>query len=51
MRHVSGILKQVLRVLAIGMSVYHLYVGASGPPEALIFRGIHLAFALTLIFL
>jgi len=51
LRHVSGILKQVLRVLAIGMSVYHLYVGASGPPEALIFRGIHLAFALTLIFL
>jgi TRAP transporter 4TM/12TM fusion protein len=33
------------------MSVYHLYVGASGPPEALIFRGIHLAFAVTLIFL
>jgi TRAP transporter 4TM/12TM fusion protein len=26
-------------------------VGASGPPEALIFRGIHLAFAVTLIFL
>src|SRR5574341_1052607 len=33
------------------MSAYHLYVGASGPPEALVFRGIHLAFAVTLIFL
>src|SRR5574342_378252 len=44
-------MRTLLRCLAIGMSVYHLYVGASGPPEALIFRGIHLAFALTLIFL
>jgi TRAP transporter 4TM/12TM fusion protein len=51
LRQASGILKQVLRILAIGMSAYHLYVGASGPPEALIFRGIHLAFAATLIFL
>ncbi len=33
------------------MSLYHLYVGASGPPEALVFRGIHLAFAFALIFL
>jgi TRAP transporter 4TM/12TM fusion protein len=41
----------LLRWLAIAMSVYHLYVGASGPPEALVFRGIHLAFAATLIFL
>jgi TRAP transporter 4TM/12TM fusion protein len=51
LRQVGGILKQVLRILAIGMSVYHLYVGASGPPEALIFRGTHLALAVTLIFL
>jgi TRAP transporter 4TM/12TM fusion protein len=51
LRQIGGTLKQVLRILAIGMSVYHLYVGASGPPEALIFRGTHLAFALSLIFL
>ena len=33
------------------MSLYHLYVAAFGPPEALIFRGTHLLFALVLVFL
>src|SRR5688500_9141797 len=33
------------------MSLYHMYVAAMGPPEALIFRGTHLLFALTLVFL
>jgi TRAP transporter 4TM/12TM fusion protein len=33
------------------MSVYHMYVAAFGPPEAMIFRGTHLIFALTLVFL
>ena len=51
MRGLTGWMGSFLRWLAIAMSVYHLYVGASGPPEALIFRGIHLAFAATLIFL
>lgn len=51
MRRLTGRTVTILRYVAIGMSVYHLYVGASGPPEALIFRGIHLAFAVTLIFL
>jgi TRAP transporter 4TM/12TM fusion protein len=51
LRNVSGNLARGLRLLAIAMSVYHLYVGASGPPEALVFRGIHLAFATVLIFL
>jgi len=50
-RRLTGRTVTILRYVAIGMSVYHLYVGASGPPEALIFRGIHLAFAVTLIFL
>jgi len=50
-RSVTGWMGTFLRWLAITMSVYHLYVGATGPPEALIFRGIHLAFAATLIFL
>jgi TRAP transporter 4TM/12TM fusion protein len=51
MRRPSGHLGRTLRLLAMAMSAYHLYVGASGPPEALTFRGIHLAFALTLILL
>jgi TRAP transporter 4TM/12TM fusion protein len=33
------------------MSAYHMYVAAFGPPEALIFRGTHLMFALGLVFL
>src|ERR1700693_5119514 len=33
------------------MSLYHMYVAAFGPPEAIIFRGTHLLFALTLVFL
>src|SRR5688572_3920442 len=33
------------------MSLYHMYVAAFGPPEALIFRGNHLLFTLTLVFL
>ncbi|HET8585483.1 MAG TPA: TRAP transporter permease [Casimicrobiaceae bacterium] len=33
------------------MSLYHMYIAAFGPPEAIIFRGTHLLFALTLVFL
>jgi TRAP transporter 4TM/12TM fusion protein len=37
--------------MALAMAAYHIYAGAFGRPEALFFRGIHLAFALVLIFL
>ena len=37
--------------VAVAMSLYHMYVAAFGPPEAIIFRGTHLLFALTLVFL
>ncbi|MBL8672262.1 MAG: TRAP transporter permease [Alphaproteobacteria bacterium] len=37
--------------IAVAMSLVHLYWAASIPPEALIFRGLHLAFAMTLVFL
>src|SRR5918996_996895 len=33
------------------MSLYHMYVAGFGPPEAYFFRGTHLLFAMTLIFL
>ena len=36
---------------AIAMSLYHMYVAAFGPPEAVIFRGTHLLFALTLVYM
>jgi TRAP transporter 4TM/12TM fusion protein len=37
--------------IAVAMSLYHMWVAASGPPEAMIFRGTHLLFALALVFL
>ena len=47
----SAMLKAVVAVIAIVMSLYHMYVAGFGPPEAMIFRGTHLLFALTLVFL
>ena len=44
-------LKTLVASVAIAMSLYHMYVAAFGPPEALIFRGTHLLFTLTLVFL
>jgi TRAP transporter 4TM/12TM fusion protein len=38
-------------LVAVAMSLYHMYAAAFGPPEALIFRGTHLLFALTLVFI
>jgi TRAP transporter 4TM/12TM fusion protein len=40
-----------VQAVAVAMSLYHMYVAAFGPPEAIIFRGTHLLFALTLVFL
>jgi TRAP transporter 4TM/12TM fusion protein len=44
-------LRYLVAAVAVAMSVYHMYVAAFGPPEALVFRGTHLLFALTLVFL
>jgi TRAP transporter 4TM/12TM fusion protein len=44
-------LKWAVSTIAVAMSLYHMYVAAFGPPEELIFRGTHLLFALTLVFL
>src|SRR5512146_2167746 len=38
-------------LIAVSMSLYHMYVAAFGPPEAVIFRGTHLLFALTLVYI
>ncbi|MEO7726982.1 MAG: TRAP transporter permease [Burkholderiales bacterium] len=45
----SRLLKATVAVIAIAMSLYHMYVAGFGPPEAVIFRGTHLLFALTLV--
>lgn len=47
----SSALKITVTLIAVVMSLYHMYVVAFGPPEAMIFRGTHLLFALTLVFL
>lgn len=47
----TAALKWAVTAIAIAMSLYHMYVAAFGPPEALIFRGTHLLFAVTLVFL
>jgi TRAP transporter 4TM/12TM fusion protein len=44
-------LKWLVTAIAVAMSLYHMYVAGFGPPEAMIFRGTHLIFALTLVFL
>jgi TRAP transporter 4TM/12TM fusion protein len=46
-----AVLRWTAFAVAIAMSLYHMYVAAFGPPEAMIFRGTHLMFALTLVFL
>jgi TRAP transporter 4TM/12TM fusion protein len=44
-------LRWIALAVAVTMSLYHMYVAGFGPPEALIFRGTHLMFALTLVYL
>ena len=38
-------------LVSIAMSLYHMYVAAFGPPETMFFRGTHLMFAMTLVFI
>ena len=47
----SQALRRSAAAIAVAMSVYHMWVAGFGPPEAMIFRGTHLLFALTLVFL
>ena len=44
-----GMIKKIIAVVAIAMSVYHLYTGYFGAPEALLHRAIHLLFTMVLI--
>ncbi|HZA51693.1 MAG TPA: TRAP transporter fused permease subunit [Myxococcaceae bacterium] len=47
----SRVPRIAVALIATAMSLYHMYVAAFGPPEALIFRGTHLLFAIALVFL
>ena len=44
-------LRGLTYAVAVAMSLYHMYVAAFGPPEAIVFRATHLLFALTLVFM
>jgi TRAP transporter 4TM/12TM fusion protein len=46
-----GAVRVAVTVIAVAMSVYHMWMIAFGAPEAIIFRGMHLLFALVLLFL
>jgi TRAP transporter 4TM/12TM fusion protein len=46
-----GILRLAVMVIAIAMGLYHMWVIAFGTPEAILFRGTHLLFAIVLVFL
>jgi TRAP transporter 4TM/12TM fusion protein len=46
-----GLVLLVAGVIGVAMAVYHMWVIAFGAPEALIFRGTHLLFAMLLVFL
>jgi TRAP transporter 4TM/12TM fusion protein len=45
------VLKGTIAIVAVSMSLYHLYVAFTGAPQAFFFRGTHLLFAMALVFL
>jgi TRAP transporter 4TM/12TM fusion protein len=47
----ARLLKQAIALIAIAMSLYHLYAALTGAPEPFFFRGTHLLFATVLVFL
>lgn len=46
-----GLIRFAVTVIAVAMCLYHMWVILAGQPEAIIFRGTHLLFALVLVFL
>ncbi len=44
-------LKSSIALIAVAMSVYHVVIALIGAPQAFFFRGTHLLFAMTLVFL
>jgi TRAP transporter 4TM/12TM fusion protein len=47
----SRALSAIVAVIAVSMSLWHMWIAGFGPPETYFFRGGHLLFALTLVFL
>jgi TRAP transporter 4TM/12TM fusion protein len=47
----AGIVRKAVTVIAVLMALYHMWAIAFGAPEAVWYRGTHLMFAMTLLFL
>jgi TRAP transporter 4TM/12TM fusion protein len=47
----GGVVRLAVIVIAIAMALYHMWAIAFGTPEAILFRGTHLLFAVVLVFL
>jgi TRAP transporter 4TM/12TM fusion protein len=47
----AGVVRVAVTIVAVAMVLYHMWVIVAGQPEAIIFRGTHLLFALVLVFL
>ena len=47
----GGIFRLAIIVIAVAMGLYHMWVIAFGAPEAILFRGTHLMFAMVLVFM
>lgn len=47
----GNLLRWAITLIAIAMGLYHMWMIAFGAPEAIIFRGTHLLFAMVLLFL
>jgi TRAP transporter 4TM/12TM fusion protein len=47
----GGLVRLAVTVTAVAMVLFHIWVIVAGQPEAIIFRGTHLLFALVLVFL
>ena len=47
----AGVVRRAVAVIAVAMSLWHMWIVAFGPPEVMFFRGGHLLFALAILFL
>ena len=47
----AAAVRRLVAVIAVAMSLWHMWIVAFGPPEVMFFRGGHLVFALVLLFL
>jgi len=47
----ASLFRLAVTAIAVAMGLYHMWVIVFGTPEAILFRGMHLLFALTLVFL